>query len=87
VFYSTFWSTGDQHDSIVQVFQAQAEVEADLQRIDDIQTTQSVHDLMLGLRFETPQQDVDAVQVHDPTEHAYHDAGLKSPAAGGCGRW
>ena len=36
---------------------------------------------------------IDAVQVHDPTEHAYYDAGLhssrtrKSPAADGPGRW
>jgi hypothetical protein len=34
---------------------------------------------MLGLPFEPPQQDVDAVQVHDPTEHAYYDAGLHLP--------
>ena len=44
-----------------------------------VQVTQSVHDLSLGLPFETPQKDIDTVRVHDLTEHAYHDVGLRLP--------
>jgi len=38
-----------------------------------------VHDLSLGLPFETSQKDIDTVRVHDPTEHAYYDVGLHLP--------